>query len=80
VAWQHLPVKCEVKLQCQELMHGMPELRMIGCICQSDELKQELVHALALYAEGGIANFVDLVRTLDRKAHNRPACIPNCHH
>lgn len=79
IAWT-APHRHPIKEQCLRIMHGLPELKMVACICQDQELMPELTIALLHYEPVcDIAALVDLVRTLDRRAHAGPNCIPNPH-
>lgn len=79
IAWSPIPAPDETKRQCQVILRGLPELRMVSCICKQPQLLQELETALAHYHDDQLADFTDLIRTLDRQAHNGVPCIPNFH-
>jgi hypothetical protein len=80
IAWTLIPEADTVKQSCQVILRGLPELRMIKCIIQEPGVYQELVTALVHYRDDELASFTDLVRALDRKAHNGTPCIDNYHH
>jgi hypothetical protein len=79
VAWATAPDRSLMKERCQEILRGLPELRMVRCIADDPVLADELDTALRHYSEDGLADFTDLIRTLDIKAHNGVACIPHNH-
>lgn len=79
IAWTLIPPQFVVKRNCQIILRGLPELRMIPCIVRNEETLRELVTAVAHYDDESLAQFTDLVRALDRKAHNGTPCIENFH-
>lgn len=78
IAWA-LPERNSAKEKCQEILRGLPELRMVRCILENPALHAELNTALSHYHEDGLADFTDLIRKLDIKAHNGVACIQHIH-
>lgn len=74
IAWSPIPKHDALKLRCQEILRGLPELRMIACICTNDQLRAELLTAEQHYNEASLADFVDLVRALDKQAHSGTEC------
>lgn len=79
VAWHPLLQTDAIKAQCQEIMRGLPELKMVTCICAQPKLLEELKTALSHYHDDQLAEFTDLIRSLDRQAHCGVPCIPNYH-
>jgi hypothetical protein len=80
IAWTTIPKEDAVKRKCQIILRGLPELHMVSCIIGAADTYRELVTALAHYDDReDLASFTDLVRALDRKAHNGAACIPHIH-
>lgn len=79
IAWHGLMKRDKIKEKCQEILRGLPELRMIGCIVRAEHLLPELSLAIEHYTEDNLGTFVDLVRNLDRQSHAGVACIPNAH-
>lgn len=79
IAWIN-PQRNEVKEKCGRVMGGLPELKMIGCIFKDIDLVLELCIAMKHYEHSkDLGALVDLVRTLDRRAHAGTHCIPNYH-
>jgi hypothetical protein len=76
VAWHPLIRTDAVKVACQEILRGLPELKMVACICKNDKLRNELVTALVHYHDDQLADFTNFIRTLDRQAHNGMPCVP----
>lgn len=64
IAWHEKPTRDTFKERCRDILHGLPELRMLGCVLQSDELMQELSVAVHSYDDSKLADFVGLIRTL----------------
>jgi hypothetical protein len=64
IAWQEKPTRNKFKERCQDILHGLPEIRMLGSILGNDELMLELSVAVHSYDDTKLADFVDLVRTL----------------
>lgn len=79
VAWHPLILTSKIKAQCQNILRGLPELRMVSCICAQPQLLKELETAIEHYHDDQLADFTDLIRTLDRQAHKGVPCIPNFH-
>lgn len=79
IAWA-VPQRHPIKEECQRILHGFPELKMVACICKDEALLPELATALLHYEPiQDIAALVDLIRVLDRRAHAGPNCIANNH-
>lgn len=78
VAWLS-PERSTLKERCQEILRGLPELRMVACITSSRVLEEELATAVRHYREDALSSFTDLIRCLDIKAHNGIPCIPHIH-
>jgi hypothetical protein len=80
VAWHPLLLTSAVKAHCQVILRGLPELRMVACICKNPKLLCELETAVLHYHDDQLADFTDLIRTLDSQAHHDGVpCIPNFH-
>ena len=79
VAWHPLLQTSAAKTNCQTILRGLPELKMVACICKHQQLLRELETAILHYHEDQLAEFTDLIRTLDRQAHSGVPCIPNFH-
>ena len=79
IAWAPIPEVDAIKQSCQVILRGLPELHMIRCILGNADTHKELVTALVHYRDDELASFTDLVRALDRKAHNGTPCIDNYH-
>jgi hypothetical protein len=78
VAWIN-PTRDLLKGRCQEILRGLPELRMVSCITSSPILTEELATAVRHYREDALSSFTDLIRCLDIKAHNGIPCVPHLH-
>ncbi len=69
VAWQRTTVRDYQMEHLQVILRGLPELRMVACIKRDPLIMNELRTGLEHYRESELAAFVELVRTLDKKAH-----------
>jgi len=79
VAWQPLNFDSDLEW-LQQILRGLPELKMIGCIRKDPFILNELKIALLHYEESNLADFTDIIRALDKKAHNDGVpCIPHFH-
>lgn len=67
IAWAPMLQRHSLKEQCQALMQGLPELKLVRDICRVPELRDELYLALRHY-DGTLPVLVDLVKTLGIKA------------
>lgn len=68
VAWAPHPKVDVVKARCQYILRGQPELKMVHAICKELQLFTELKTAIDHYHDDQLADFTDLIRTLNRQA------------
>ena len=78
IAWA-TPERDLLKERLQEILRGLPELRMVFCIVANPVLTEELNTAVRHYDDRDLCSFTELIRRLDIKAHNGVPCIPNFH-
>jgi len=75
VAWASMNGDA-LKRECQHLLEGLPELKMVGLICKNPDLKNELASAVVYYClepeNFGLNVLVDLIRVLNKRAAIEP--------